>query len=75
MDATTLLPMAVVATVVAMIVTAYELSASLEPATCAECPHCAQRAAERQRRDDELSAWYAHEQRLDRDEPDDRRRR
>ena len=46
---------------------------SLEPASCAECPHCQALAAERERHDQELQTWYARSEGIDPDEDDDRR--
>jgi hypothetical protein len=55
-----------------------ELRSSLEPAVCAECPHCRQAAMDRQRdveaeerRQNELRSWYAR--RHASDDEDDRR--
>lgn len=62
-----------VALAVALILTAYELRASLEPPTCPECTHCRTLAAERARRDEELATTYAHRNRLDPDDDDERR--
>jgi hypothetical protein len=61
------------ALLVAIIVTAYEMRKSLEPASCPECPHCKALAAERERRDRELQAWYARSNHIETDEDDDRR--
>jgi hypothetical protein len=58
---------------VAIIVTAYEMRASLDPPSCSECAHCQALAAERERRDQELQSWYARSNRIDADEEDDRR--
>jgi hypothetical protein len=58
---------------VAIVVTAYEMRTSLEPASCAECPHCQALAAEKERRDQELQTWYARTNGIDTDEDDDRR--
>jgi hypothetical protein len=74
MDAN-VLQLALFAAVVAMVLTLYELRASLAPATCRECPHCRQLAAEKQRRDEELQRWYARENGLDPDDDEDRPRR
>lgn len=61
------------ALLVAIVLTAYEMRTSLEPDSCAECPHCQDLAAERERRDQELQAWYARSKGIDPDEDDDRR--
>jgi len=73
MDTTLYLPMALIALFVAILITAYEMRASLAPAACEECPHCRALAAERDMRERELQAWYAQSQGLDGDEDDDRR--
>jgi hypothetical protein len=56
-----------------------ELRNSLQPVTCAECPHCRQIIATRQRkaederrRQAELSSWYAKRHGLDDRDDDDR---
>ncbi len=72
MDSTLFLPMALVLLFVAILVTAFEMRASLAPASCAECPHCQALAAERARRQHELDSWSASGQGFDRDD-DDRR--
>jgi hypothetical protein len=64
---------ALIATLVAMILVAFEMRASLTPAACPECAHCKAVAHERARREQELQARYAREQRLEVDEDDDRR--
>jgi len=66
----TLVPLALL---VAIVLTAYEMRVSLEPPSCAECPHCQALAAERERRDQELQTWYARSEGIDPDEDDDRR--
>ena len=68
----TILPMALVALFVAMVVTAYEMRRSLVPVACSECPHCRDLAAEREQRERELQTWYARTHGLDGDD-DDRR--
>jgi hypothetical protein len=73
MDQTMLLPMALVALTVAFIMTAIEMRLSLAPDSCAECPHCRERAAEKAARQRELDGMYARAHGLDKDEDDDRR--
>lgn len=68
-----LLPMALVALAVVIIVTAFEMRLSLAPDSCPECPHCRERAAEEAARQQELDRAYARSHGLDRDEDDDRR--
>jgi hypothetical protein len=72
---TGILQIALLAAIVAIVVSVYELRASLSPAVCSECPHCRSAAAERQRRDQELQDWYARKHGLDLDDEDDRQRR
>jgi hypothetical protein len=73
MDETMLLPMALVALTVALIVTAFEMRLSLAPDSCPECSHCRERAAEEAARQHELDRAYARSNGLDMDEDDDRR--
>jgi hypothetical protein len=72
-------PLLLVALVAAMAGTWVELRNSLQPVTCAECPHCRELIAtrERQAEDDarrqaELSTWYARRHGLDDRDDDDR---
>ena len=58
-----------------------ELRSSLQPATCAECPHCCdllgrrrREAEDEERRQAELQTWYARRHGLEDDE-DVRQRR
>ena len=74
MDTTVFPPVALVALIVAMLITAYELHASLTPISCNECPHCRDVAAERKARELELQTWYARTHGLDGDDDDDDRR-
>jgi hypothetical protein len=73
MDVSMMAPLALIAVVIAMIVTAYEMHGSLSPASCPECPHCLALAAERERLDRELDTWYARQNGLDHRDDDDRR--
>ena len=72
---TGILQLGLFATVVAMILTLYELRAALAPASCDECPHCRQIETERRRRDEELQRSYAREHRLDPGDDEETRRR
>ncbi len=72
MELGSLAPMALIAIFVAMLVTAFEMRAALVPPSCPECPHCQAAAAERERRDHELQAWYARQNGLDGKDDDDR---
>ncbi len=73
MDGSMLQSIGLVALVVAMILTLYDMGASLRPAVCSECPHCRQRAEEEARIQEQLSREYARRNRLDIDDEDDRR--
>jgi hypothetical protein len=73
MDTSLLLPMALIALFVAILITAYEMRLSLAPTTCDECPHCRALAAERAQEELDLQTWYAHTHGLDGDDDDDRR--
>jgi hypothetical protein len=73
MDGSFLQPLGLIAIIVAMILTLYDMGVSLRPATCAECPHCRQRAYEDARRQEQLSREYARRNGLDADDDDDRR--
>jgi hypothetical protein len=72
-------PLLLFALVAAIAGTWVELRNSLQPVTCAECPHCRQLIATRQReaedaarRQAELSSWYARRHGLDDRDDDDR---
>jgi hypothetical protein len=74
MDVSILQPLGLVALVVAMIVTLYDMGASLRPVACPECVHCRLAAAEDQRQQDLLAREYARRNGLhDPDDDDDRR--
>ncbi len=64
---------ALIATLVAMVLVAFEMRTSLTPASCPECSHCEAVARERAQRERELQAQYARDHHLDGDESDDRR--
>jgi len=66
-------PLGIGALAVAMILTLYEMGASLRPAVCSECPHCRQRAEEEARLQEQLSRDYARRNGLDIDDDDERR--
>jgi len=72
MDGSILQPAALVALLVAMIVTLYEMGASLRPARCHECPHCQAALAEEARTQERVASEYARRAGLD-DEDDERR--
>jgi hypothetical protein len=78
---TSIVPLLLVAFLAAMAGTWMELRSSLEPPTCAECPHCRDRKARQrqeqldaQRRQAELHALYARRWQLDEEEERQRRR-
>jgi hypothetical protein len=71
MDGSLLQQLGLGALVIAMIVTLYDMGASLRPASCPECRHCRDRAEEDARRQEALSREYARRHGLDDD--DDRR--
>ena len=62
-----------VALVGAMIITHYEMGASLRPAACPECHHCRQRADEESRDQERLAREYAKQIGLPDKDDDDRR--
>jgi hypothetical protein len=71
MDGTLLQPLGLGALVIAMIVTLYDMGASLRPAACPECRHCRELAEDNARRQEALTKEYARRHGLDDD--DDRR--
>jgi hypothetical protein len=71
MDGSLLQPLGLAALVIAMIVTLYDMGASLRPAACPECRHCRELAEADARRQEALAREYAHRHGLDDD--DDRR--
>jgi hypothetical protein len=72
MDGSILQPIGLVALIVAMIVTLYDMTTALRPATCPECTHCLARAEEDARLQEQLTREYARRVGLD-DEDDERR--
>jgi hypothetical protein len=74
MDISILPGLGLVALVVAMIVTLYDMSASLRPVSCPECPHCQQIAAEDALKQEQLAREYARRNHLPDPDDDDRRR-
>jgi hypothetical protein len=72
MDSAFILPLALIAAFVAMLVTSFEMRASLTPASCSECPHCRQLAEVRQQRELELQKQYARSHGLDSKDDDER---
>jgi hypothetical protein len=73
MDGSTIQVLGVVALAIAMVMTLFEMRVSLQPESCAECPHCqARQEAERCLQED-LARQYARRHHLDRDDEDDRK--
>ncbi|HEY8438859.1 MAG TPA: hypothetical protein VIK65_09635 [Candidatus Limnocylindrales bacterium] len=72
MDGSMLQTAGLVALGVAMVLTVYDLRASLAPETCSECAHCRERAEVERLRQEQLSREYARKHGLDH-EDDDRR--
>jgi hypothetical protein len=72
MDSLFMQPFMVVALAAAIIVTAYEMRAALEPARCPECPHCLAAAREREAQQRNLQEQYARRNGLDGGDDDDR---
>jgi hypothetical protein len=61
------------ALVVAMIITLYDMGAALKPSTCPDCPHCRARAEAAALEQERLNREYAKRVGLLDDEDDDRR--
>jgi hypothetical protein len=72
MDGSMLQIFGLVAVVGAMIITLYDMGASLRPATCPECRHCRDLAAARVLEQERLAREYAKKVGLP-DKDDDRR--
>lgn len=60
-----------VALAIAMILTAYDLRASLGPETCSECQHCRERAEAERLTQERLAREYAQKHGLDQRDEDD----
>jgi hypothetical protein len=71
MESLVMHPVTLIALAAGIIVTAYEMRLSLEPAHCPECPHCRAAALEREAQQHDLQEQYARRHGLDDD--DDRR--
>jgi hypothetical protein len=74
MDGSMLQPLGLAALVGAMLITLYDLGASLKPVDCPECSHCRARAEADARQQAELGREYARRVGLDDPEDDDGRR-
>jgi hypothetical protein len=68
MDGSLLEPLALAALVVAMIVTLYDMRASLRPAACPECRHCRKVAEQETVLQERLAREYARRNHLDDDD-------
>jgi hypothetical protein len=73
MDGSTIQVVGLIALAVAMVMTLFEMRVSLQPDTCAECPHCQAREEAERRLQEDLAHQYARRHGLDRDDNDDRR--
>jgi hypothetical protein len=71
MDGSMLQTAGLVALAVAMILTVYDLRASLAPVTCSECQHCRERAEADRLLQERLAREYAQKHGLDRRDDDD----
>jgi len=71
MEGSTLQILGVIALVIAIVVTMYDLRLSLSPETCPECPHCQARAEAERLRQERLAREYSR--RIGIDEDDDRK--
>jgi hypothetical protein len=72
MDGSMLQPVVLLAVVIAMALTLYEMGASLRPATCPECGHCRAMADNEAREQERLAREYARRLGLPEDDDDDR---
>jgi hypothetical protein len=73
MDGSMLQILGLVALVGAMIITVYDMRSALRPATCAECPHCRNRAEAEALEQERLAREYAASIGLPDKDEDDRR--
>ena len=72
MDGSILQPVGLIALVIAMIVTLYDMASALRPGTCPECRHCLAIAEDDRVTQERLAREYARSIGLD-DEDDGRR--
>jgi NADH:ubiquinone oxidoreductase subunit F (NADH-binding) len=70
MDGSMLQTAGLVALAVAMILTVYDLRASLTPETCSECQHCRERAEVERLTQERLAREYAQKNGFDRGDDD-----
>ncbi len=73
MDQSILPSLGLIALLVAMGITLYDLRVSLQPSTCSECGHCQALARSAAIEQERLSREYARSVGLAEDEDDDRR--
>ena len=73
MDGSTIQVLGLIALAIAMVMTLFEMRLSLQPETCAECPHCQARQEAERRLQEDLARQYARRHGVDRDDEDDRR--
>jgi hypothetical protein len=73
MEGSTIQVIGVIALAVAMVVTLFEMRLSLQPDTCAECPHCQARLEAERRLQEDLARQYEHRHGIHRDDEDDRK--
>jgi hypothetical protein len=73
MDGSTIQVVGLIALAVAMVMTLFEMRSSLQPETCAECPHCQARVEAERRLQEDLAAQYERRHGLRRDDEDDRK--
>jgi hypothetical protein len=73
MDGSTIQVVGLIALAVAMVMTLFEMRLSLQPDTCAECPHCQARLEAERRVQEDLVAQYERRHGIRRDDEDDRK--
>ena len=73
MEGSTIQVIGLIALAVAMVMTLIEMRLSLQPESCAECPHCQARLEAERRLQEDLARQYARRHRIERDDEDDRR--
>jgi hypothetical protein len=73
MEGSTIQVIGLIALAVAMVMTLIEMRISLQPESCAECPHCQARLEAERRLQEDLARQYARRHGIERDDEDDRR--
>jgi hypothetical protein len=71
MDGSTIQVVGLIALAVAMVMTLFEMRLSLQPDTCAECPHCQARLEAERRVQEDLVAQYERRHGIHHDDEDD----